>query len=111
MTLSITDVKAHKLTTYLEERIDHLEEIDDVDVERELLISKIALAGIKATPVGIFHIYDQMVDGTTDLIADGQWPSDECQVWCVMRPVHIIPTEEGSGQCDSLIFGHGPADF
>lgn len=111
MTLSISDVKAHKIISYLQERIGHLEEIDDVDVERELLISKIALAAIKATPVGIFHIYDQMVDGTTDLIADGQWPSDECQVWCVMRPVQITPTEEGTGQYDSLIFGSGPSDF
>ena len=41
-----------------------------------LKLAEITLASLEAKPIGAFHISDQQVDGTTDYIKDGEWPTD-----------------------------------
>lgn len=61
-------------------------------LNEELELARIALASLDAEPVGVFHIEDQQVSGTTDYIKDGEWPIDNgvIEVYAA-SPAPVVP--------------------
>ncbi|EHG6153619.1 DUF551 domain-containing protein [Escherichia fergusonii] len=55
-------------------------------------LARIALASLEAEPVGVFHIAEQQVDGTSDYLKDGEWPIDNgiIEVYAA-PPVPVVP--------------------
>ncbi|HHZ0917253.1 TPA: hypothetical protein ACV8ZB_003685 [Salmonella enterica] len=55
-------------------------------------LARIALASLEAEPIGVFHIEDQQVSGTTDYIKDGEWPIDNgvIEVYAA-PPAPVVP--------------------
>ncbi|EJL8666180.1 hypothetical protein NM531_003637 [Salmonella enterica] len=58
----------------------------------ELKLARIALASLDAEPIGVFHIEDQQVSGTTDYIKDREWPIDNgvIEVYAA-PPAPVVP--------------------
>lgn len=61
----------------------------------QMEVARIALASLKAKPIGAFHIAEQQVDGTSDYIKDGEWPIDNgiIEVYSA-PPVPVVPEEK-----------------
>ncbi|ELX2882356.1 hypothetical protein QKX32_001352 [Salmonella enterica] len=83
------------MTTITRERLKQIyaecEERDPAIFEiRELV--RIALASLEAEPIGVFHIEDQQVSGTTDYIKDREWPIDNgvIEVYAA-PPAPVVP--------------------
>ena len=58
----------------------------------QMELARIALASLKAEPVGAFHIAEQQVDGTSDYIKDGEWPIDNGTIEVYAAPpVPVVP--------------------
>ncbi|EFQ9162566.1 hypothetical protein H0M52_004873 [Salmonella enterica] len=55
-------------------------------------LARIALASLEAEPIGVFHIEDQQVSGTTDYIKDREWPIDNgvIEVYAA-PPAPVVP--------------------
>ncbi len=79
-----------ELIKEIKERISSLDVRDNV----ERRAYEIALASLKAKPIGAFHIAEQQVDGTSDYFKDGEWPIDNgiIEVYAA-PPVPVVPEE------------------
>ncbi|EFE8450167.1 hypothetical protein CDS60_002984 [Escherichia coli] len=58
----------------------------------QMELARIALASLKAKPIGAFHIAEQQVDATSDYLKDGEWPIDNgiIEVYAA-PPVPVVP--------------------
>ncbi|EIE7950760.1 hypothetical protein M0848_002183 [Salmonella enterica] len=58
----------------------------------QMELARIALASLEAEPIGVFHIEDQQVSGTTDYIKDREWPIDNgvIEVYAA-PPAPVVP--------------------